>query len=454
MRNWSLAVFAGLCLAATAVDTRDYPSDIDSVLEAKCSGCHGADRQEAGLRLDSWDHLFAGSEEGEVVIPYDADNSLLVELVTKFGTGPHPSELDADTLTDDEIDRIRTWIEAGAPNDDGEIPYADSQNLLYACNEGEASISVIDMDANVVIRRIDLVEFGFSENAKPHHVAVEPGGEHWFVSLIGDDTVLKFNRQNEVVGRTSFERPGMLVADPDQDLLIVGRSMKAVNPPQRIGVIERSSMEVDELDVFIERPHALALGRDGRFLYTASLAANQVVTMNRETDQVDLYNVPGPIHTLVQFAVSPDGGTLAVGGQVTGKFLFFNLSNPDAPEVTDSISVAAAPWHPVYSADGKFIYFGNKMASKVTVVDAEARNIAAEISGRGLAMPHGSALSPDGRYLYISNTNMHGHYHPRYDLGDNAMVGTVAVIDTNTRRIIKVIETGTNTTGLGAVPAM
>lgn len=434
----------------SASTPRNFEQDIQPILSEKCTSCHGASKASKKLRLDSWKYLFDGADDGEAVIPYDADNSLLVEITARLAGGKHPSELDGDTLTSDEVRAIRNWIETGAKNKKGAVPYADSKNLLYACNQDDATVSVIDMDANVVIRTVDLQKLGFSPNAKPHHVAVEPGGEHWYVSLIGDDVVLKFNRQNELVGRTDFERPGLLLADPDRNILLVGRSMKAVNPPQRLGVIDRETMEVDELDVFISRPHALALSVDGRFLYTASLAANQVVTMNRETEKVDLYNVPGPVHTLVQFAVSPDGTTLAVGGQMTGMFLFFDLENPDAPEVVDSIRVAAQPWHPIYSADGEFIYFGNKGADKVTVVNAEARAVAAVISGRGIAEPHGSALSPDGEYLYISSNNTSGSYIPRYDLGDNSNVGTVAVIDTESRRIVKVIEVGRNASGLGA----
>jgi DNA-binding beta-propeller fold protein YncE len=455
----SLSVGIISCTSSRAQPTTEQPSTIQfeetvqPILEAKCSSCHGSSEAAEGLRFDSWSELFAGSDDGEAVIPFDADNSLLLELTTHSGSTSHPAELGKDTLTYFEVAAIRAWIELGARNKKNEVPFSESSHLLYVCNQDDATVSIVDMEANVVIRTVDLQKLGFSANAKPHHVAVEPGGEHWFVSLIGDDAVLKFNRQNELVGRTDFERPGLLLADPTDDVLIVGRSMKAVNPPQRIGIINRHSMEIEELDVFIPRPHALALSVDGRFLYTASLAANQVVTMNRETEAVDLYNVPGRIHTLVQFAASPDGSTLAVGGQMTGKLLFFDLTNPDAPEVVDSISVAAAPWHPVYSRDGSFIYFGNKAANKITVVDAAARAVAAEISGRGIAQPHGSALSEDGNFLYISNSNLNGQYNPRYALDDNSTVGTIAVIDTRSRRIVKVVEVGKNPTGIGATTA-
>ena len=94
----------------------------------------------------------------------------------------------------------------------------------------------------------------------------------------------------------------------------------------------------------------------------------------------------------------------------------------------------------------------------VNVIDFETRTVVKVIEGRGLAQPHGAAVSHDGRYAYIASRNLEmpeghskfGHmYTPRYDLGDNARAGTVAVIDTETREIVKVIEIEGYGAGLG-----
>ena len=219
-------------------------------------------QNETGLRLDSWQSLMAGSDFGEVLIAFDADNSLLIELATKLDAA-HALRPHAEALTPEDIDLVRRWIDEGARNDEGAVPYAEAEYLLYACNQGTAVVSVIDMEANVVIRTVKLQPLGFTENSRPHHTAVEPDGSFWYVSLIGDDKVLKFNRDNELVAQTDFERPGMLALHPTQDLLFVGRSMKAVKPPQRIGMIQRSDMTIEEIDVFFSRPHALAIHPDG-----------------------------------------------------------------------------------------------------------------------------------------------------------------------------------------------
>ena len=404
-------------------------------------------QNETGLELDSWESLIAGSDYGEVLIAFDAENSLLIELATKLDAA-HPLRPHADALTPEEIGLMRRWIDDGARNDDGEVPYADAENLLYACNQGAAAVSVIDMDANVVIRTVKLQPLGFTEQSRPHHTAVEPDGSFWYVSLIGDDKVLKFNRDNELVAQADFERPGMLAMHPTEDLLFVGRSMKAVNPPQRIGLIERSDMDIDEIDVFFPRPHALAIHPDGKHVYTASLAENRMATVDFAEEAVELLSIEGPTHTFVQFAIAPDGQTMVVGGQLTGKFMFFDMSTPTEPTLVETIDVNAAPWHPVFSPDGRFVYFGNKMASTVTVVDVENRSVAAAIEGDGVSQPHGAAISPDGRHVYIASNNLNGTYTPRYPFGDNDKPGTVAVINTETRAIEKVLEIGPNATGL------
>lgn len=427
-----------------------YGDDIQPLFDARCVSCHAGGNPEKLLRLDSWEHVMAGGRHGEAVIPYDPDNSILVELLKRTNAPVHPAELNADTLTAAEVDRIVEWIADGAPNDDGMIAFSDSDEFIYVCDEGAAMVSVIDVKAGVVARTVDLQKLGFSKEAKPHHAAVEPDGSFWYVSLIGDDVVLKFDRADNLVGRVPFERPGLLALDPDSDKLYVGRSMKAVNPPQRIGIITRSTMEIEEVDVFIPRPHAMALSPGGEYVYTASLAANQVVTMDTRSLEADLLNIPGPVHVLVQFARSPDGKTLVAGGQISGKVLFFDLADPAKPDLVDSLSVKPQPWHPVYSRDGRLIYFPNKGSNSVTVIHANEHSLAAVISGRGLAQPHGSALSLDGTRLFVSSNNLDGSYKPRYDLGDNANVGTVVMIDTESRRILKVIEVEENASGIGA----
>jgi YVTN family beta-propeller protein len=319
---------------------------------------------------------------------------------------------------------------------------------LYVCNQGEATVSIIDMTSKTVETTVDLKERGFSKNAKPHHVVAEPDGSHWYVTLIGANTILKFNRENEIVGRIDdFEVPGLLALHASSDRMYAGRSMSAVDPPKSMGVIDREEMKVmKRTDTFFPRPHPIVVRDDGQHAFIASLATNQLMGMNAESGETKMTRLGGDTQTLVQFAITPDGETLIAGGQKTGQLLLFDASNAPGLSVVDTLDVGKQPWHPVISSDGSTAYVPNKMSHSISVVALDNASVTTTIEGKGLAQPHGTALSPDGRYLFVSNNNRKGTYSPS---GDNPDAGTVTVIDTKTNEITKVIEVGTYPTGVG-----
>ncbi len=334
---------------------------------------------------------------------------------------------------------------------------ASAGALLYVCNQNDASVSVINMSTNRVVRTIDLTTLGFSANAKPHHVAVEPDGSAWYVTLIGDGKIVKLDRNDRVIGQAAFETPGMLALHPSQDLLLVGRSMTAVNPPPRIGVVRRSNMSIEEVDVFFPRPHAMVLAPTTGTVYTASLAVNQMAAVNIQAEEVKLISVDGPPHALMQFAVSPDGGMLVASGELSRQVLFFDISAPMQPRFVASVEVGAQPFDPIYTPDGKWIYLGNKAANTVTIIDAESRKVTKVVHGEGIAQPHGTAASPDGRFVYVSNNNLGGSAHAMH--GDTSATaaakpataggpGTIVAIDTRTQEIAAVIPVGRNAAGI------
>lgn len=321
---------------------------------------------------------------------------------------------------------------------------------IYVCNQGAATLSVIDAGSNEVVDRIDLRDLGFSPNAKPHHAVAEPDGSHWYVTLIGENRVLKFNRDNELVGQAEVEVPGLLSLHPTRDLLIVGRSMSAVNPPRSLALIRRSDMTLrQEVATLFARPHAIATTPDGSRTYVASLAENQILTFDHETGETDLASFGGEAHVFVDFAISPDGNTMVATGQVSGKALILDISDPSVVSPDDTVDVNAQPWHPVFSEDGRRVYFGNKEAHTVTVLNMESRSVDTVIEGSGLAQPHGSALSADGTYLYISNNNRQGTFQAGGSSSSGDPNGTVTVINTRTLSIEKVIEVEAYPSGIG-----
>lgn len=328
---------------------------------------------------------------------------------------------------------------------------------VYVTNQDDATVTVFDAATGQVRGTVDLQEVGFAANAKPHHVAVEPDGSFWYVSLIGANAVVKLDASDRVVGRAELEVPGMLALDPSSDRLYVGRSMSAVNPPRSIGVIRRTDMALEEIAVLYPRPHALAASPITGLAYSASLAENRMAIVDAIEEDVELRELPVPagheghegmggemegmVHTVVDFAVSPDGSTLVATGEMSRELLVFDLSDPWVPRLTHQVPVESRPWHPRFSPDGRWVWFANKGADAVTVVDARSWTVADVIRGEGLAEPHGLAISSDGSTVFVSSNNLQGTVP--------GGVGTVVVIDAATRAIERVHPVGRNPTGVG-----
>jgi len=107
---------------ALAADAPDYDADVKPVVARSCFRCHGPDEQESGLRLDTATGIREGGYSGATVVPGKSAESLLILAVTGTGdTSAMPPEGEGERLTEDEIARLRAWIDAGAnlPTDDG-----------------------------------------------------------------------------------------------------------------------------------------------------------------------------------------------------------------------------------------------------------------------------------------------------------------------------------------------
>ncbi|HEX7049351.1 MAG TPA: hypothetical protein VF188_03980 [Longimicrobiales bacterium] len=319
--------------------------------------------------------------------------------------------------------------------------------LLYVTNQDAATVSVIDVGTLEVLRTVRLQDYGFSANAKPHDVAVEPDGSAWYVSLIGDNKVVKFSADDRVLGQADVEVAGLIALHPGGELLYATRSMSAVNPPPRIAEIRRSDMDAEEIDVLFPRPHALSIQPSGAYVYTASLAVNQMAVIDVKTGEVRVVPFEGPNYVLGHSAISPDGKTLVVTMH-TPELRVFDLSDPAAPRYVATIEVGELPWLPAFSPDGRQVYVPNRGDNTVSVVDIQRRQTVATVEGQGFAEPYAAIVSPDGRRVFVSNSNTQGTYIPEGAAAGSKPPGTVVVIDAATRAVTDVIPVGRGPTGM------
>lgn len=423
-----------------------FEQDIQPALNTRCVSCHGSQQSAAGLRLDSWENIIKGSDFGEVVIPFDADNSLLYELLTKRALpGQHYS---GDTLTISELQDIRSWIEEGGRNRSGRVPYEDSANRLYVCNQNSSLVSIIDTDSRVVIRTIKLADLGFSTNAKPHDVKTTASGS-WFVSLIADGKILKFNSGNKLSGQADFEAAGLLAVSSDGERLYAGHTLSIPSVPQTLAALNIQDMSLEAISLPYTRPHALAAGKGNNIIYNISLVDNRLSTINTAQNATELSSVQllgSKFRTIVQLDIAADNQRAVISSQFENKLLILDLSDLNNIPITDSVNVGQQPWHPKFSADGSKIYVGNLLSNTVSVVNAQTYQLEATIGSGdgsdGLAQPHGLVVSADGHYIYVSCRNAISPplYTARYELTDNSNSGTMVIINTLTHQIEKVLE--------------
>jgi DNA-binding beta-propeller fold protein YncE len=394
----------------------NYSQHVQRLFNENCTSCHRTGADSAGLKLDSWDKLV---------------------------DGPHPLEQGAGPLEADAVQFLARWVDEGARNDAGATPYADASRLLYVCDQDAARVSVIDIDAQLVIRTVNLLDLGFPINSNPHHVAVEPDGSFWYLSLIGQNKVLKFNRNNELISEATISIPALLAAHPTNGLLYVSRFPQAPGEiPQLISVIDRNSFEVREDIAVRPTPHALAADNSGNFIYTCSLSRSEVIVIdsaNEVEEIIPLGAGKGPI----QLAVAPDDQTLFVSAQISNEMFVIDVSDPSSRAIIDTVPVNSMPWHPIVTPDGAHVYVGNNGANTITAIDVATKEVTVIGNGSGLdgiAEPHGIAVTGDGQFVFVSSRNITGAYRPRHNFGDNDRVGTLVVVNTSDNTIAKVIE--------------
>lgn len=127
MRSFQRIFIAAVCLPGVCfdADAGDYLRDVKPLLKAKCYACHGALRQQGGLRLDTGKALISGGDSGVAIEAGKPDSSLLIGVLSGDAGFRMPPASDGTPLTDAEQQLIREWIENGAAVPDEEEPQTD-----------------------------------------------------------------------------------------------------------------------------------------------------------------------------------------------------------------------------------------------------------------------------------------------------------------------------------------
>ncbi len=117
-----IAAVVWVCFASAPVAGDDRPSpknamdfgrDVRPILQRHCGKCHGAEKQEGGLRLDVRGAALDGGDSGPVIIPGKSGESAVIRRTSsKDASERMPPE--GEPLTPQQIETLRAWIDQGA----------------------------------------------------------------------------------------------------------------------------------------------------------------------------------------------------------------------------------------------------------------------------------------------------------------------------------------------------
>lgn len=206
----SCAASLNACGGASADEGVDYLQSIKPVLHERCTACHGALKQEAGLRLDTAALAKSGGDSGPAIISGDAASSLMIQRVAAADEAERmPPE--GKPLMPEQIAALRAWIaqEAPAPADEApeqhprdhwafrpivRPPTPTVANVVWVRNPIDAFIAQkheeFELTApatappEVLLRRVhfDLIGLPPSEDELVQVLAA--GGDDWYEPLV------------------------------------------------------------------------------------------------------------------------------------------------------------------------------------------------------------------------------------------------------------------------------
>jgi mono/diheme cytochrome c family protein/uncharacterized membrane protein len=92
-----------------------YSDMIQPILEARCYGCHGPNKQKGKLRLDEPDRILKGGEDGKVIITGKPGESDLIErILLSKEDDDHMPPKEKPQLSKQDIDLLHWWVSNGA----------------------------------------------------------------------------------------------------------------------------------------------------------------------------------------------------------------------------------------------------------------------------------------------------------------------------------------------------
>ena len=326
---------------------------------------------------------------------------------------------------------------------------ASANGFVYSANEGEDSISRIDLATGQVTT--------LPVPVTPHNVQISRDGSRLFVvgSMAGQMKMAATPAAPAGDGHAASQQPGgLLILDATAanaalaTLVQVGRGPAHVIVDRLAALAYVSNSDDDSVSVVdtargrvvgsiatAASPHGLRMSPDGREIYVAATKGNAVsiidVATSREVTRIPIGKAP------VQVGFTPDGTRV-----------YISLRDDNAVAVVDTrtrrlvttIKVGRSPIQVFSTPDGNFMYVANQGAEQepdntVSVIDIRLNAVVKTLTtDRGA---HGVVVGDDGSQVFVANT----------------FARTVSTIDAATQRVVGTFRVGKGPGGITYRPA-
>lgn len=225
---------------------------------------------------------------------------------------------------------------------------AHARVRAYVTNQLSNTVSVVDVSTHTVVATIPV-------GARPYGSAVSPQGDRAFVTNAEGDSV---------------------------------------------SVIDTATSTVIATIPVGDAPRSVAFTPDGAKAYVTNRVGGISVINVPTSTQVK--SIAGGVYP-AGIAVSPDGTRAYVANQASTDVTVIDTANET---VLARISMPTQPWGIAVSPDGSNVYVLSQYGDRIIVVDARTDTVAHTIplpSNLPDSRGFGIALSPDGRFAYVTN---------------------------------------------------
>jgi DNA-binding beta-propeller fold protein YncE len=365
--------------------------------------------------------MFDGGNNGAVVVPYSVDYSSLLYFInhdSSLGPVAEPKmPLNSTPLTTEEYMTIRNWVANGAPDKDGNIPFAsspDTRQKIYAIHQGCDMMAVIDAEKHVVMRYIPIGEYALPES--PTYVHVSPNdGRYAYVSFWYNSKVRKIDTYTDQVV-SSFDLGELFwnVLHMSKD----GQKMLVTNGDNyNMLLIDPINWQFQTLTLNNEflNPHGIASNATFDTFYVTGMFGNIVYKFAPGYNKkITIDNLPA---ASTSSASSPDPYQVIMSPDYTRYFI--SCANTNEVRVMDARTDSLVKVVPVGQQPQVMAVSGTQpylvvtctgdttspgMKGSVYVINYNTLELVRKIEGK-FFQPHGISINDRNNTLYVFNRN-------------------------------------------------